>query len=294
MNIAALRSFILNATSMAHHVRIRCGINRTAAVDPYRVAETRNCEVRFAPLPSLEGVYSPKPKPVIILGSQRPAGRRAFTCAHELGHHEFKHGARIDELNVTRFDKSKKPEEMLADMFAASLLMSRASILRALKNRGIQLNHIQPLHLFRLASFLGVGYTTLIEHMTWTLRLLNSTQRSEFIKTKPKDLKSQYGGSSQSEVVLVDELWLDRAVDLEIGDILVLPQSVIVEENHRISPNGNIDTQQTFKAVSRGYLRAYVDNNKWAVNIRVAPRHYEGLVQYRFMDDPEEINNESS
>ncbi len=292
MENSARRELVLRAALRAEHVRVKCGIALTATVDPLLVAEKQDCEVRFMALPSLEGVYSPAPRPVIVLGSQRPTGRRAFTCAHELGHHEFKHGARVEELNANRFQGTKDPDEFLADMFAAFLLMSQASVRRALKDREFKPNSIEPVQIFRLACNFGVGYGTLIDHMTWTLRLLNPQHRKNLLKLQPKEMKAQFGGSPQSEVVLVDRFWRDRAVDLEVGDILVLQQGVIVEDSPRLNRQGTIDGQQTFMAVARGYIRAFHEEIGWAVNIRVASKHYEGLARYRFLDDPEEASND--
>lgn len=289
MTTNARRALTLRATAHAEHVRVKCKIARTAAVDPLLIAEKRGCEVRFMAFPSLEGVYSPTPRPIIILGSQRPAGRRAFTCAHELGHHEFKHGARMEELNVDGFANRNDPDEFLADMFAACLLMSQGSVRRALKDRGLQPKAVAPMEIFRLASFFGVGYGTLIDHMTWTLKLLLPRQRDSLLHIQPKELKAQFGGTPQSEVVLVDALWRNRAVDLDIGDILVLRKDAIVEDDTpHLVPNGRIDGQETFRAESRGYLRAFHNEDGWAVNIRVASKHFQGLARYRFLEDPEE------
>jgi hypothetical protein len=52
--------------------------------------------------------------------------------------------------------------------------------------------------------------------------------------------------------------------------------------------NGVIVGQPTFKAISRGYVRAFNESKDWAINIRIAPKQYEGLAQYRFLDDPAE------
>src|SRR5258708_4172699 len=70
-------------------------------VDPicvYDLAEELKIEVRFADIPSLEGMYSSAPRPAIILGSERPAGRRVYTCGHELAHHVFGPGTRVEQL----------------------------------------------------------------------------------------------------------------------------------------------------------------------------------------------------
>jgi Zn-dependent peptidase ImmA (M78 family) len=288
MNAFARRELSLRAAAHAEHVRVKCDIGRTSALDPFQVAEMRGCEIRYMSLPSLEGVYSPTPKPVIVLGSQRPAGRRAFTCAHELGHHEFKHGARVEELNASRFQSYKDPDEFLAEMFGAFLLMSQGSIRRALKDRALRPDMIQPIQAFVLASYFGVGYSTLIEHMTWTLKLLQAKQRETLLKIQPKELKAQFGCAPQSEVIVVDDFWKNRAVDLEIGDILIIRKDVAIENGPLLIPQGTIDRQQMFRAASRGYVRASLKDNEWAVNIRVASKHYQGLARYRFLDDPEE------
>ena len=293
MGTFSRRELALQAAAHAEHLRIKCAIAAVTAVDPIMVAERQGCEVRFMALPSLEGVYSPAPRPVIILGSQRPKGRRTFTCAHELGHHEFRHGARIEELNDRRFQKYTDTEEFLADMFAAFLLMSQGSIRRALKDREILLHGVQPMQILRLACYFGVGYGTLIEHMTLTLKLLGPQQRENLLLVQPKEMKAHFGCSPQSDVILVDGFWRDRAVDLDIGDTLVLHQGVAVEDGPCLTPQGTIDGQQRFKAVSRGYIRAFDKSSDWAINIRVASKHYEGLARYRFLHDSEEVPNES-
>src|SRR3989442_233526 len=75
-----------------HHIGLAEGLC------PYDLAIKLQIKVCFTEAPSLEGMYSPDPRPAIILGAERPAGRRRFTCAHEIGHHVFQHGCRIDEL----------------------------------------------------------------------------------------------------------------------------------------------------------------------------------------------------
>lgn len=282
------KQIILKAASHAERVRMKCGVSRAAAVDPILLAEQRGCEVRFMSLPSLEGAYSPSPRPVIVLGSERPAGRRAFTCMHELGHHEFGHGMRMEELKAGRRYSMEDLDEFIADMFAATLLMAKTSVHHSLRIRDFDTMNLEPIQIFRLASFFGVGYNTLIEHMTLTLGLLNRQQRENLRKTSPKQIKSHFGCSPQSELVMVDDFWQGRAVDLEVGDILVMSHGISMADNNHLSQRNIIDGQQTYQATSRGYLRVYRENNDWATHIRIAPNKYEGLACYRFLNDPEE------
>ena len=220
MDFQTRRRLTLKAAAQAEKVRVKCKQKPADPVDPITIAEERGCEVRFMSLPSLEGIYSPEPRSIIVLGSERHAGRRAFTCAHELGHHEFKHGMRVEELHTGGHESSNDVYEFLADMFAGTLLMPKAGVLRALKTRNFDLKKIQPIQVFRLASFFGVGYGTLIEHMTWTLSLLTSQQRKELLKTAPKTIKAVYGCEPKFELVIADEGWKNRAIDVEVGDSL--------------------------------------------------------------------------
>jgi Zn-dependent peptidase ImmA (M78 family) len=283
------RKLVLKATAQAEKVRIKCKVGRTAPSDPIAISEQRGCDVRFMPLPSLEGIYAPdEPRATIILGSERSAGRRNFTCAHELGHHEFKHGMHVEELNMGRQKPSESEDEFLADMFAGSLLMPKAAVFRELKNRCIDPNKIVPIQAFELSSFFGVGYSSLIEHMTWTLSLLNSQQRKDLLKVAPKSFKSIFGSEAAFGLVIVNEHWKDRAIDLDIGDTLVLPSGAAVEDNAYMKHQGFVDEKSVFKALKRGYSRTYTEHNDWAANIRIAPKNYEGLARHRFLDDPEE------
>ena len=288
MDFSKRRQLILKAAAQAQIVRARCKIRQGAAIDPISIAETCGCEVRFMALSSLEGIYSPAPKPVIVLGSERPAGRRSYTCTHEVGHNEFKHGARLDDCVNKSTPKNDDPDEILADMFAAFLLMPKTSVQKALKSRNIQPRRIKPLQIFRMASYLNVGYGSLISHMTWTLDMLNRQQFKTLLKTQPKEIKSLFGGSPQGEVVIVDGLWQDRPVDLEIGDILVLHKDATLEQTPRLSFVATVDGQKTYKAVARGYARAFTDDGEWGVHIRIASKHYQGLARFRFLENPEE------
>jgi Zn-dependent peptidase ImmA (M78 family) len=265
MNFSTRRSLILKAAAQAQIVRARCKIRQGAAIDPISVAESCGCEVRFMALSSLEGIYSPTPKPVIVLGSERPAGRRSYTCAHEIGHNEFNHGTRLDECVNDSTPENNDPDEFLANMFAAFLLMPKSIVQKALKSRQIRPQRIEPLQIFRMASHMNVGYGSLINHMTWTLKMLNKRQSKILLRTQPKEIKSRFGGSPQGEVVLVDGFWRDRTVDLEIGDILVLHKDTTVEQTPRLSFAGTVDGQKTYRAIGRGYTRALNDDGDWGV-----------------------------
>lgn len=273
------------AAFCAAKVRANQRLDFTAPIDIVSVAEACNCEVRFMSLPSLEGVYSPTPCPVIVVGAERPAGRRCFSCAHELGHHLFRHGMRLEELNAQRYACEKPPEEYLVDVFAGLLLMSSEALKRTLKLRGWHVDDLTPRRVFRLASYFGVGYMTMVNHMRWSLRMIPSSLHERLRKIAPKEMKADFDASPQAEVVIVDFHWQHRAVDLEIGDTLVLPAGCQIDANKCLIPVAAYQNELTFVASATGYSRACHVAQDWAANIRVSSKHYQGLARYRFFRD---------
>jgi Zn-dependent peptidase ImmA (M78 family) len=126
------RSLVMDAADAALRVRQSAGLGMWTPMCVYDVAEKLGIEVRFVDISSMEGMYCKIATPLILVSSLRPSGRQAFTCAHELGHHIYKHGTRIDELVDRPTAKSRfDPEEFLADCFAGLLLMPKSAVSRA-------------------------------------------------------------------------------------------------------------------------------------------------------------------
>jgi Zn-dependent peptidase ImmA (M78 family) len=96
--------------------------------------------------------------------------RRAFTCAHELGHHFFGHGSTIDEPKDDAQIGHFSPNEFLAEAFAGFLLLPAQGVKRAFSSRGIEVATATPEQMYTIASSFGVGYETIIEHLTHSLR----------------------------------------------------------------------------------------------------------------------------
>src|SRR5207249_1380848 len=174
---------------------------------------TLGIETRFVDIPSLEGMYWKKAEPVILVAAERPPGRQAFTCAHELGHHAFGHGNKIDQ--VLEQSSLKDPEEYLADVFAGFLLMPKTAVLHAFSVRGFDPRTASPTDLFVTAGWLGVGYGTLARHLQSGLGLISARQRTELLKVQPKAIKrTLLGHDIAADVIVVDDAWKAcRAID---------------------------------------------------------------------------------
>lgn len=273
----------------AEKIRLAAKIPNTAPIDPIETAMKRGCEIRFMSVPSLEGMYSPVPKPLIVLGSERPAGRRTFTCAHELAHHVFKHGVKLEQLNEQKLTCNEKlPEEFLADAFAGHLLMSKSVVFNALKVRGLTASALTPEQIYRLSCYFGVGYGTAVSHMTYALQLIPRYQADTLLKVQPKQIKAQYGASADSELVIADFHWLHRTLDAEIGDTIVLPKKAEIETGNRLQLVEVRDDIAIYRALAAGYSRAFCNEEDWAVHVRISRKNYVGLAQYRFFEEVED------
>jgi len=109
------------AVRSAMEVRRLAGLSTSEPLCIFDVAENRGVEVKFFRGDSFDGLYA-RVSQTVLVPSLRPPGRQAFTCAHELGHWYFEHGTRIEELKFFDLNYNSKPEERLANLFAAYLL----------------------------------------------------------------------------------------------------------------------------------------------------------------------------
>ena len=118
----------LTSTAITKAWRLRkvCGLSLDTPVNIYDFSTSQGLEVKFIDIEAMEGIYLLADKPTIMVSSLRPAGRQAFTCAHELGHHVFGHGEQYDELVEQREPgRQFDPIEYQADCFAGALLMPK-------------------------------------------------------------------------------------------------------------------------------------------------------------------------
>ena len=154
--MTAKRNLILQASQAAAEARDQAGVDDIDPIDVYAVADRLGLRVRFLKV-SMEGLYKKGPPAITFLSSLRPVPRRAFTCGHELGHHWFGHGSKIDELKEDDRKSSDKPEEILADAFSSFLLMPSIGIRRAFASRKWDISAPSPLQIATVASEFGVG-----------------------------------------------------------------------------------------------------------------------------------------
>jgi hypothetical protein len=74
------RRMELHRASFARPQRTRTAQDQPYAPAPvFDIIERMGIKLSFMPIPSLEGVYQGPPNPVILVSSDRPPGRQAYT-----------------------------------------------------------------------------------------------------------------------------------------------------------------------------------------------------------------------
>ncbi|MXY21875.1 MAG: ImmA/IrrE family metallo-endopeptidase [Dehalococcoidia bacterium] len=278
------RAIARQAMAAALRTRLSAGYRLDRPVCVYDLAERLGVEVRFLDLPSMEGMYSSASGPTIIVSSLRPRGRRAFTCAHELGHHNRKDGVEIDELVEQWENPSFDPKEFMADCFAGALLMPKMAVSRAFAVRGWNMEQCTPEQALMVSGYFGVGYTTLVHHMRSALQVLPYSQASELLRVSPRKAQSLLlGWHTPQSVLVVDTHWCGRAIDVEVGDFIFF-QGRAQTEGLCLEPSSGLHCGRLFQAVRPGIGRLEADIG-WSAFVRVSRRDYVGRALYRHWEE---------
>jgi len=232
-------------------------------------------------------MYSPD-GPTIVIGSLRPRGRRAFTCAHEIGHHMLGHGLRVDDVLLDDPNTRRRDDaEYSADRFASALLMPKLAVERAFAIRGWTPVRCEAWQVYVVAGVLGVGYSTLLGYLEHTLRLLRHGDAERLRKRPlPRIREHILGFRPPHDLLVVDELWTARDADVEVGDLVALPPGV--ELNHaRCLSLTTANGVSLATAATPGVTIAA--SGSCGVTCRVARRGYRGRNAYRHLEDPEHV-----
>jgi hypothetical protein len=245
--------------------------------------------VRFLDTPSLEGMLVRDPGLHVLLPStkHRPRVRILFSCAHEIGHHQFGHGTKADHYLDEQQDRGAfAEEEFLADSFAGHLLMTRTAVLDAFARRGWTAETPTTVQAYVVAGELGVGFDTLLTHMNIVMGLLTNDGRNQLAKASPKSVKAELTGTACPEpLTVVDADWRHVPIDSECGELVMLPVGA-----------GNSCPLLSYRFDHAG-MSVYVASSvgltslNWGRDnlvLRVSRRHYVGPFSNRYLPDPDE------
>jgi Zn-dependent peptidase ImmA (M78 family) len=197
------RTLAIQAMQAAAATRAKAKLDQISPICIYGLCETLGVSVRFNNI-NMEGMYQRGVPPRIHLSARRPLPRRAYNCAHELGHHVFGHGSSVDELREdAKADPWEDPKEFLADTFAGFILMPIIGLRRAFSVRGWTPETATPAQLFSIACQFGVGYKTLLTHLSTGVNMLPRGRATVLQRVKPKALRAEILGVVTPEPLVV-------------------------------------------------------------------------------------------
>lgn len=281
------RALTYEAAQEAADARDAAGATQDTPICVYDVAHKLNARVRFVDV-DMEGMYEKGPPSRILLSPYRPLVRRTFSCAHELGHHRFGHGSTVDQLQNSSANtpQSEIPEEILANAFAGFILMPAIAIQRAFYRRAIEPMLASPLDFYKIACDFGVGYATLVTHMVYALDEIGVRRKQDLEKWTPNDLRRMaLGYVDPSPVMILDELGEASTAEIECGHGLLVPAESAVDGTglmfEKRVANGDL-----FRAISPGLTRVQMQSR--FLDVRIMPRKYVGLAQFRYMENDDD------
>lgn len=283
-----MNALLIQALKKAGQIRRKLKLNMFEPVNIFDVCADLGVSVRFIDV-SMEGMYVNHENaaiPTILLSSMRPLPRRVFTCAHELGHHIFGHGSKIDGLTEERaivsfYDK----DEYLVDAFAGAFLMPIGGVEAEFSKRNWELRNASPIQFYVISSIFGTGYSSLITHCRINT-LINETKATSLLKQTPAKLLQHMIGTAteKSHFKIIDSHTQLSVIDLEVSNYLFLPENVSIEGGHlRKIKKG--DFGDVFIAEQPGVVRAVSVENAKGYFIRIQKAGYTGLAEYRHLEN---------
>ncbi|CCJ07309.1 ImmA/IrrE family metallo-endopeptidase [Methylocystis sp. SC2] len=283
------RALATQAMQAAAATRAKGKLDQVNPICIYGLCDTLGVTVRFNNI-NMEGMYQRSASPRIHLSARRPLPRRTFNCAHELGHHVFGHGSSIDELREdAKAQRWEDPKEFLADTFAGFVLMPIIGLRRAFAVRGWAPETATAAQMFTIACEFGVGYATLLTHLSAGVNMLSRGRAAALKRVAPKAMRLHILGALMPEPLIVaDHHRAAPTLDAEVRTLLLLPRDTEVAGNG-LAFEKDLENGRLFRAVRPGIVQVNADAGAWASFVRIAPEAYVGLAKYRHLeDDPDE------
>lgn len=272
----------------ADSLRIDLDLNMFQPLNVYDACNKLELDVRFVNI-NMEGMYISSDDPAkssIVLSALRPFSRKVYTCAHELGHHLFGHGSKIDMISDDSAETSNYDnDERLVDVFAAALLMPIAGVQLEFKKRGWNIKTATPIQYFTISSVFGIGYKTLIYNCTIN-KLISPYKSQELSKYAPSHFLNKLLKSKKEtgHLKIIDSKYREKIVDSEVSGFLYLPKDIKLEGNH-LEVVSETTNGICYKAIKPGILRANNPSEGQTYFIRIQNFEYEGLSENRHLEN---------
>lgn len=278
------------AVLKADKIRIQLGLNIFQPINVIDSCINLGVTVRFVDI-NMEGLYIRQKNglyPTIILSNQRPLPRRYYTCAHELGHHCFDHGLKLDVLSGQQtLSAPNDSDEHLVDSFAGALLMPLAGVQSEFVKRNWTPQKASPIEFYTICSVFGVGYQTLIIHCRAN-GLINEVKAKSLMRVRPAKILENFLSApieEKSYFKIIDDQTQLSVIDLEVSNYLIFPSDVLIEGDHLQKLPMSNTKENIHKAIKPGIVRAISKKTNNSYFIRIQNANYVGLAEYRHLEN---------
>jgi hypothetical protein len=275
-----------SAIRKASEVRLKLGYSLYEPINIYDVCNKFEIDVQFVDV-NMEGLYiNNKSQPKILISCLRPFPRRIFTCGHELGHHVFNHGLKVDILSEENEATGlKNDDEILVDSFSAHLLMPITAVQLEFNKRKLDFHTAKAIDYYIVSSVLGVGYQTLVIHCSVN-RLIRNEKAIELSKYTPAKIFKSHVGivEDKSYFKIIDIKNDNKPIDLEVNNYIVLPSNFEVNEDF-LEKKQETAIGTLFLAKKPGISSIYSNCNDQSCFIRIQPQNYIGFADYRHLEN---------
>ncbi len=177
------------------------------------------------------------------------------------------------------------PKEFLADTFAGFALLPVMGLRRAFAVRGWTPETATAAQMFTIACDFGVGYATLLTHLSAGVNIISRARAAVLQRVAPKALRLEILGALTPEPLIVaDRNRAAPTVDAEVKTLLLLPPGTETTGDN-LDYERDLAVGRLFRAVRTGIMQARAYNGAWSAFVRIAPEAYVGLAQYRHLED---------
>ena len=143
--------------------------------------------------------------------------------------------------------------------------------------------------MFTISCDFGVGYGTLLTHLSASVNMISRVRAAALQRITPKALRTDILGAPTPEPLIVaDSQRAGPTLDAEVMTRLLLPPGTETTGTNLVHERDLADGR-LFRAVRPGIVQASASGDAWTTFVRIAPKAYVGLAQYRHLeDDPDD------
>lgn len=249
---------------------------------PYVLSDTMGFDLRFVRISSFEGMYIAEEN-LILISSDRPEGRKRFTCAHEIGHHVLGHGTIIDEIVENGPDNKEEKE---ANFFAGIVLAPKISVQYVIKEQGKSTTNLTKQDIYVLSKYFGVSYSALLTHLRYSLNLIRDDQLKRLQSKNLSAIRSSLSPvETKNQIFIIGNWWQGKTIDVEIGDIIIFDNEPYFD-GPMILDLHECKDKYIYTASFPGVTRVYNEYG-WSSFVKVSKRKFQGIFQFKYEEEIE-------